>query len=296
MNYNQLYATGLFTNEGIALNYAINELLLKISDQCSENCSGILHLQKKESYPYRLCLRCNKCRKTYSILRGSIFTRSKLPMNVIFQIIYSWAMLTGVSKAAFEVGVEENTITNFFCALRDACGDWYESHSSKCIGGPGNTVEIDETMMVKRKSNAGRILPAIWVVGGICRDTEMCFAERVPDRTAETLEEVIIEHVLPGTTIHTDMWSGYTNIEECGYIHKVVNHSKNFVNPEDGTHTQKIERFWRGLKDVRKRYQGIPESEIDSHIHEYLWRKMNNINYKNAFNKTIEMLREVKFY
>ena len=53
------------------------------------------------------------------------------------------------------------------------------------------------------------------------------------------------------------MWSGYTNIATKGYIHKTVNHSKNFVNPVDGTHTQKIERFWRGLKDVRRRYQGM---------------------------------------
>ena len=211
------------------------------------------------------------------------------------QIIYYWANLAGVEQTAFEVKVTVATVSNFLESLRDATEEWYKLHYSKNIGGPGTIVEVDETVMVRRKNNAGRILPEIWVVGGICRQTHECFAKVIPNRTAETLEQVIKDYIQPHTIIHTDMWKGYTNIKKNGYIHKTVNHSKNFINPVDGTHTQNIERFWRGLKDVRKRYQGIPSTQIESHIYEYLWRKTCNVNRENSFEATIHMLSDVRW-
>ena len=294
-NYNKLLETGIFTDESKALDFIANADLLQNGCFCSDDCAGFLEFRKKASFKYGYCLYCPWCKKRYSVLYDSFFTRSKLPIHQILQIIYHWAMLDGVAETAFEVGVSCVTITNFFEALRDACEDWYDLHHSKNIGGQGTIVEVDETIMVKRKSNAGRMLPAVWVVGGICRQTNQCFAKMVPNRTATTLEDVIQEYVKPNTTIHTDMWSGYTNIATKGYIHKTVNHSKNFVNPVDGTHTQKIERFWRGLKDVRRRYQGIPKSEIDSHIYEYLWRKTRSVTKENAFEEAIHMLSDVRW-
>ena len=136
--------------------------------------------------------------------------------------------------------------------MRDACDEWYNLHYSQNIGGPGTVVEVDETLMVSRKNHAGRIFPAIWVVGGICRNANECFAKRVPDRTANTLEEVIKEYVVPGTTIHTDLWSGYTNISQCGYVHKTVNHSQNFVDPVDGTHTKHRKILERSKRHKKK--------------------------------------------
>ena len=55
--------------------------------------------------------------------------------------------------------------------MRDGCIAWYDEYSSKQIGGTGMIVEIDETQMIKRKNGVGRVLPEIWVLGGICRQT-----------------------------------------------------------------------------------------------------------------------------
>ena len=293
--YNKLYETGIFTDENAALDFVINADLLQDGCYCSDDCEGILEIRNNSAFSYGQCLFCPSCKRRYSILHGSLFTRSKLPIHTILQIIYHWSMLHSVKQTAYEVEVSECTVTNFFQALRDACDDWYDLHFSENIGGPGKIVEVDETIMVKRKNHAGRLLPEIWVVGGICRETNQCFAKRVSDRTADTLEEVIKEYVAPGTTIHTDCWKGYVHLDTLGYTHKTVNHSKNFVDPVDGTHTQKIERFWRGLKGVRTRYQGIPSSEIDSHIKEYLWRKARNVNDKNAFEEAIFMLADIRW-
>ena len=295
INYRTCLEHGLFTDDIKALNFVAGHDLLSNDCYCGDDCPGILIFKKDPRFRYGACLHCPVCKRDCSIFEGSIFTRTKLPVPKVLELIYFWSKGTGVLETAHETGINKNTVTNFFQALRDACGEWIDINNAKKIGGVGNTVEIDETLMVKRKNNQGRVLPEVWVVGGICRETNECFATVVPDRTAATLQQIIQKNVVVGTTIHTDMWGGYRNINTFGYIHKVVNHSQNFINPVDGTHTQKIERFWRGLKDIRKKYQGIPESEIDSHIQEYLWRRSRNVSYKNCFQEAIYMLSDVQF-
>ena len=64
------------------------------------------------------------------------------------------------------------------------------------------------------------------------------------DRTEATLISHIQEWIEPGTTIVSDCWKGYVNLEKYGYQHKTVNHSVEFVNSE-GYDTNKIEGQWR---------------------------------------------------
>ena len=297
-NFKKLYKSGLFENESIALKFIIESDLLRNGCYCSDDCDGILEIVKNSKYKYGLALQCPTCGLCKSIFDGSFFTRSKLKIHKVLEIIYHWSLMKGVSETAFEVGVTEPTVTNFYQALRDACIDWIEIHKNENkIGGSNTTVEVDETLMVKRKSNAGRILSQIWIVGGICRETGKCFAKRVENRNADTLTEVILDHVKPETTIHTDMWRGYIRLRQTdqAYIHRTVDHSKNFVDPETGVHTQNIERLWRELKDVLKRYRGIPKEEVDSHVAEFLWRRNKGVKRENAFIETIHMLQDVEF-
>jgi hypothetical protein len=64
-----------------------------------------------------------------------------------------------------------------------------------------------------------------------------------------TLLNIIYNHVLPGTTIHSDCWAAYNHIQNLDrqYHHRTVNHSLTFVAP-DGTHTNSIESTWNGAK------------------------------------------------
>ena len=84
------------------------------------------------------------------------------------------------------------------------------------IGGPERIVEIDETMIYKRKYNRGRLtsnqVEQVWVFGGIDRSSKVCFAEIVERRDEPTLLALIQKHILPGTTIYSDGWSAYQNL------------------------------------------------------------------------------------
>ncbi len=60
---------------------------------------------------------------------------------------------------------------------------------------------------------------------------------------------------MPGTTIYTDKWKGYSRLSSLGYDHKTVNHTYNFIDLETGANTQLIENSWGVFrKSLRKKY------------------------------------------
>uniref|UniRef100_A0A915EAB8 ISXO2-like transposase domain-containing protein n=1 Tax=Ditylenchus dipsaci TaxID=166011 RepID=A0A915EAB8_9BILA len=63
--------------------------------------------------------------------------------------------------------------------------------------------------------------------------------------------QIIQKYVLPGTAVMTDGWAGYNGVVDLpeGYEHYVVNHSENFVSPDDpDIHTQSIESMHQKFK------------------------------------------------
>ena len=70
----------------------------------------------------------------------------------------------------------------------------------------------------------------------------------IDNRTKITLEEKIKKYVQPGSTIYTDCWKGYNSLENNEFLHRTVNHSKEFVNKDDNTHTNTIEGNWCAIE------------------------------------------------
>lgn len=141
------------------------------------------------------------------------------------------------------------------------------ANDNQQIGGVGHTVEVDESRFGpgynSKKSQKG-----YWVLGGLDRATERRFAVIVTDRSADTLIGDIKKHVLPGTTIHTDFWASYNRLNQEGYAHRSVNHRYNFVDQNDGTHTQGIEKMWGTLKTFLPK-GGKIKDQFDEHFATY---------------------------
>ena len=106
------------------------------------------------------------------------------------------------------------------------------NHHAGQISGPGMTVaiETDESKFGKTKFNRSSYIEGQWVFGGICRQ-----------RDKDTLLPFIRIHILSGTCVMSDMWKAYDCLKDEGYTHLTVNHSLNFVDPDTGVHTQRIE-------------------------------------------------------
>jgi transposase-like protein len=132
-----------------------------------------------------------------------------------------------------------------FC--RETMQVFLEGCSGK-IGGPNKTVEIDESKFGRRKFQRGHPCKGQWVFGSIERESDKTFLLPVPDTTADTLMAIIRDSIEPGTTVISDSWGAYGDLESQGYTHRTVKQSIAFVDPFTGAHTNTIERTWRTIK------------------------------------------------
>ena len=79
-------------------------------------------------------------------------------------------------------------------------------------------------------------------------------------------------HILPGTRVMSDMWKACDCLKDEGYTHLTVNHILNFVDPDTGAHTQRIENTWWGIKRSMPR-TGTSKDLFESYLQEWLWRQ-----------------------
>lgn len=161
------------------------------------------------------------------------------------------------------------------------------------IGGEGIVVEIDECKLGKRKYNRGHRVDGVWVLAGVERTIERrLFLIPVPDRSSETLLGVIGSHVRTGSVVMTDLWKGYSGLEErLGITHTTVNHSKNFRDPVSGTCTNTIEGTHNGVKMTicpRRRTKDM----VEGCLWEFIWRRKNSL---SLWDGLLNAMRDVEY-
>lgn len=160
---------------------------------------------------------------------------------------------------------------NFY---RDLAALYFENNPI-VVGGPGSIVEIDETVITRRKYNRGRLQAEDqWYFGGFERGSGLAFIVPVEKRDAATLLPIIQKHIRPGTTIISDLWRAYCRISQLpeGYRHYTVNHSENFVDPESGACTNSIESTWQKFKSRHKKEYGTARNLLGSYLGQFLWQ------------------------
>jgi hypothetical protein len=161
------------------------------------------------------------------------------------------------------------------------------------IGGPGMTVEVDESYL-ERGINLKHQEDGTWVIGGVERgSTGKMFIVQVTDRTAKTIEIVLKKFVRSGTTIVTDCNPSYKFIERCKqFSHVRVNHGRGFVDKNNGQTTNRIESTWKGLKSkISKRDRRYGET-LGYKIAEYIWRRQNKNSLWKGF---LDVIRDTHF-
>ena len=108
--------------------------------------------------------------------------------------------------------------------------------------------------------------------------------EVVPRRDAATLLPIINAHTAPGSVIHSDMWAAYNRVQQLPPVaaHNTVNHSRNFVDPVTGVHTQNIESYWNRVKTKLKRMKGCHAHQLESYLDELMWRERYGTTHHDA--------------
>lgn len=296
-SYNDLFA--YIADETLAFNFAIETSLIKLERTCE--CSTPLCLEKDLTQKYGWRFRCissrSLCRKSYSLLHGTWFWKSKLSIRDQILAIYAYGLECSPMQLSGLLGINAKTTTADWSAyFRDICAIYLSEMNSIKIGGEGLHVEIDESKIFKNKNHIGRLTrqqeTREWVFGGICRETKETFFEIVNDRREETLKDAIERNVERGSHIISDQWRSYQNIQNWGYLHSTINHSESFISPEDDLiHTQTIERCWRGLKENIERKSRY-ESRA-SYMLVYSFKRRTgwyNMNHSERFNLLIGLI------
>lgn len=220
--------------------------------------------------------KCMECRKPFSVTVGTVFERSKIPLNkwVLATHLYA-ASKKGMSAHQLHrmLGVTYKTAWFMAHRIREAMSENVDT--SGPIGGETDIVEADETYFGKRedqsrspqrktpmKQNRPRRTAVVALVkrGGSVRS----FA--VKDATKSSVREILFRNVPRSTTLYTDESNLYTDTGKEYAEHHTVKHSAGeYVR--GNVHTNTIENvfsvFKRGMRGV---YQHCKEK----HLHRYL--------------------------
>ena len=91
-------------------------------------------------------------------------------------------------------------------------------------------------------------------------------------RKKKTLMPIIQKYIKPGSIIHSDCWQSYHCLKDLGYIHKTVNHSKQFINYKNGACTNKIKEEWRHARHCMPHY-GVQKGLRYGYLAQFLWKR-----------------------
>ena len=253
--------------------WLINHGVFSKEKECL-NCGKRMYLSfNKISY------RCSnkKCRKEISMKKNTVFGKTKLKLEKVIMLMYSFVYGYSTKSIERELKISRSTIAKFKKIFRKLLSVIINEQNQNMIGGDNHIVQIDEMYIGRRKYGRGRS-PAEenqhWYVGGIDTTTKEIFYEMVNNRDNKTLFDVIHRYVRLDSIIYTDSWRGYNSIDE-DYEHYTINHKEGFVN--DNVHTQNIEATHNAVRRILRR-NGTNSGNKELQFMEYIWIKHQNGN------------------
>jgi len=232
---------------------------------------------------------CKSCRKQFTVMVGTVFERSHIPLNKWLQAAFILsASKKGMSAHQMSrmLGITYKS-TWFMChRLREAM----KAGKLPPLGGAGKVVEVDETYFgnlpehkIGKTNSKGlprapgprmgphhkRAIVSLVERGGQARSF---YAENAH---LEKVAKIVRENVAKESRMHTDSSKLYTNVGKDFAKHESVNHyEKEYARGDVTTNT--IEGFFsifkRGMKGV---YQHCDERHLHRYLAEFDFRYNN---------------------
>ena len=227
---------------------------------------------------------CNACRMQFSVTVGTVFERSKVPLNTW---LYATHLLCSSKKGissqqlARMLGVTVKTAWFMSHRVREAMAP--KVGSEPPMGGDGFVVEADETEIApSRKSRPRPRSKNLKFVSLIERDGTVRSKRLTGGKLSikSEITEVLRANVDPASILHTDGAQHYEHTLAVE-THEAVNHNKEFVR--DGAsgervHTNTTEGFFsifkRGLVGT---YQHMSEQHLPRYLAEFDFRMSNRV-------------------
>jgi len=227
-------------------------------------CGGDKHSFTKAKTPKgdaRFLWFCKGCKKQFTVKVGSIFEDS--PIGLDKWMTAMWMLVNcknGISSHELHrtLGITQKSAWFMLQRLRLVLK--VGSLEQRKLGGPGNEVEVDETLVGGKAINMHKARRLRYeqlgghhgktIVQGILdRDLRQIRATVVPNIKRETLQNEVLKNVRYGSTVYTDNAVGYDKLHN-RFVHEFVNHAEQYVRGRVSTNC--LENFWSLFKRTLK--------------------------------------------
>lgn len=226
-------------------------------------------------------VQCNDCREQFTVTVGTVFERSKVPLN-------KWLLATHLMCAS-KKGVSAHQLHRMLGVTYKTA--WFMAHRIReamkptddgPMGGPGHDVEVDETFYGKDKTakpNRMAIRQMNKIVSLVDRTTGRATSIHFTGGiTSGTIGHIVYTRVDRSSRLLTDEASHYKSIGREFKAHEFVTHGRGeYVRRADPViHTNTIEGFFgifkRGMRGV---YQHCGQQHLQRYLAEFDFRYTN---------------------
>ncbi|WP_375317972.1 IS1595 family transposase [Spiroplasma endosymbiont of Virgichneumon dumeticola] len=219
-------------------------------------------------------MRCLKCHQTFSILTGTIFSKSQTPLISWFYLIFRLINTKhGIpsTDVAKELGVTLKTAWRMGHKIRSAIAKQEPQFIVEGI------VQMDEMYLSHMgfKKQGRSLLNKTLIVGIYEKTTNNLIVKVLKNANSKNLLQFAINHISSKCDVHTDSWKGYRDLKSVFTKHETVNHQDGYVS-KTGVNTNQIESVWKHIRRTFKTHIKVAKHHIHLYAKEAAY-KFNNI-------------------